>query len=537
MDCGHQATFHPLQRACAECDSPWLEAIYDLPQVRSAWEQGLKTKGLQRYQRLLPIELDDGDWSMGEGSTPLLHARNLGELLNLSNLYIKDERQGPTGSFKDRQAAISVAVLQQFGIQEVVVASTGNVALAFSAYCAHAGMKLWAFLTSLVPSEKMHEVALHGAEIIKVTGTYDLTKRLAAEYAERRKLFLDRGTRSVPAVESMKTIAFEIAESLGEEQHMDWRSPDWYIQSVSGGIGPIGVLKGFTELLSMGFTDQIPSLACIQSDGCAPMVSAWESGSAQAEPVLNPTTRIPSLSTGDPGRAYELLRDRMLDSSDGIFTSVSDDEAYQALLTVARVEGISVEPAAAVAFAGLMKLAKMGKFDQNEVIVINCSGHTLPVDQSLLGENWARDIELPMLETPQEGILSALSEIDSARYQEVMIVDDHAPARQLIRRIIQAHGEFSIREASSGEQALEMAVNDPPDILILDLMMPELDGFEVLDRLKEHSATSQTPVIVITAKDLTASEHRRLQGRISNLMQKGELEVQELMDEIEKALD
>lgn len=535
MDCGHISPFHPMQSACAECESAWLEAIYDLDRVGLLWRNGLKTSGLQRYQQLLPMRSDEAEWSMGEGSTPLLHARNLGELLNLPNLYLKDERQGPTGSFKDRQAAITVAVLQQFSIQEVVVASTGNVALAFSAYSAHTGMKLWAFLTSLVPSDKMHEVALHGAEIIKVTGTYDQTKRLAAEFADRRGLFLDRGTRSVPAVESMKTISFEIAEALGGQNR--WRAPDWYIQSVSGGIGPMGVLKGFNELQSMGLISQVPQLACIQSDGCAPMVAAWEDGLAQVEPWLNPTTRIPSLSTGDPGRAYELLRERMLAGSGGIFASVSDEEAYQALLTVARVEGISVEPAAAVAFAGLMKLAKMGKFDQSEIVVINCSGHTLPVDQSLLDDNWARDVELPMTETPQEGVLSALSAIDSDRYQEVMIVDDHAPARQLIRRIIQAHGEFTIREASSGEQAVEMALNDPPDIVILDLMMPELDGFEVLDKLKKHEATRDTPVIVITAKELTAREQRRLQGRIANLMQKGELEVRELMDEIEKALD
>jgi len=77
-------------------------------------------------------------------------------------------------------------------------------------------------------------------------------------------------------------------------------------------------------------------------------------------PVVSPRTHITTLSTGDPGRTYKLLRQRMKSGSGGVFESVSDEEAFRAMHILAKMEGISVEPAAAVAFAGLIKLARNG---------------------------------------------------------------------------------------------------------------------------------------------------------------------------------
>src|SRR5262249_53934574 len=133
--------------------------------------------------------------------------------------YIKDERYGPTSSFKDRQAA-GAAMLEN-GVKEAVIASTGNAAVAYAAACAQAGIKLWVFMTCLVPQEKLREAALFGAEVIRVSGNYDQTKQIAAQFAQRRHLLLDRVATSVPARESMKTIAYEIVEQLNCEV------PDW----------------------------------------------------------------------------------------------------------------------------------------------------------------------------------------------------------------------------------------------------------------------------------------------------------------------
>ena len=547
LDCGSSNPYNPSTINCPECGSHWSEARYDYETIEKNLPKVLQQRpfDLWRYYELLPVNNYNPDNSMGEGGTPLIHAVNLGMMLGCPHLYIKDERQGPTSSFKDRQAAVAISSLKEAGITEAVLASTGNVAIAYSAYAARAGIKLWAFLTSLVPSEKMREVAIYGTQVVKVTGSYDEAKYVAAEFARHKGLCLERGARTIPSVEAMKTIAFEIAEqlakiNLGEDSQLSdqvgsFRSPDWYIQAVSGGLGPLGVLKGFTELQNMKLIDRIPAIANIQAEGCAPMVHAWRLGADVAEPVQSPRTHIATLATGDPGRTYTLLNQRMRANAGGIFESVSDEETFRTIHILAKMEGISVEPAAAVAFAGLIKLVRSGIIKSTDVIVVNCTGHTMPVEKLILGDNWSRKLELPSanLETiPEEGLLSALNKINVDRFPRIVIVDDMPDARRLIRRILQSQGEYVIFEASNGREAIELITYELPDLVILDLMMPEIDGFAVLDALKSDPQTSTIPVIVVTAKELTAAENQRLPDQIHALMQKGDFLNDELIDEI-----
>ncbi len=550
LDCQTRASFDPLSYGCATCGSPWRAARYDLPTAAESLRSqiGRRPFDLWRYVDLLPVSSSRPNLSMGEGGTPLYAAYNLGTLIGLDHLYIKDERQGPTASFKDRQAAVTVAALKEAGISEAVVASTGNVAISYSAYCARAGIKLWAFLTSLVPAGKMHEVALYGTRVVKLTTTYDEAKKFATEFAQRRRVFVDRGGQSILTIESMKTVAFEIAEQLALLETLPedprssgraWRSPDWYVQSVSGGLGPLGVLKGFQELQEMEMLSGVPAVACVQASGCAPMVEAWQRGQAKVHPITTPNTYISTLSTGDPGHVYTLLREQMLSASGGTMVSVSDEEAYQAMHTVAKMEGLSIEPATAVAFAGLFKLVRQSLISADQVVVINCTGHTLPIEEELLGENWAQDIVLGEDESPpspQEGLLAAL-QLEQRRVRHVLVVDDHEEARRLIRRILQAQGEFVVQEADSGPVALAEAAQTAPDLIILDLMMPKMDGFSVLEELKHRPETAGIPVIVVTAKELSLSERKQLKGQISRLMTKGDFFGEDLVEEIERVLE
>jgi threonine synthase len=463
-------------------------------------------------------------------------------MLGTPHLFIKDERQGPTGSFKDRQAAVTVAALKEAGITEMVAASTGNVAISYSAYAARAGVKLWAFVTSLVPAVKMREIALYGSQVVKVTGSYDKAKQVAAEFARQRNLYQDLGARTITSVEAMKTIAFEIAEQLplavgarsnGQNGRTMWQAPDWYVQSISGGMGPLGVYKGFTELKLMGLTGKVPALAVIQSEGCAPMVQSFRQGLETAIPVENPRTHIETLATGDPGRAYTLLRQHVLETG-GTFDSVSDEEAIRAMHVLAKMEGISAEPAAAVAFAGLFKLVRAGVIKPGQTIVINCTGHTMAAEEAVLGPHWTRDVELTggAAATPEEGLLAALNQVVPARFPRVEIIDDNAESRRLIRRILQSQGDFAIFEAPNGIEGLAISRRETPDLIILDLMMPEMDGFAVLDELKRERSTSQIPVIVATAKELTPDEKARLGTQIESLMQKGDFLNDEFLDEV-----
>jgi threonine synthase len=544
IDCGLRSPYSPKEYTCTGCGSQWREARYDYEKIGPLLPAlaASRTNDLWRYREVLPLEAPNPFITMGEGGTPLIHATNLGMMLGLPNLYIKDERQGPTGSFKDRQAALSIAALKDAGITEAVLASTGNVAIAYAAYAARAGIKLWAFLTSLVPAEKMREVAIYGTQVVKVTASYDQTKQIAAEFARQRGLYLERGSRSIPSVEAMKTISYEIVEQLASllgPSTTPWRAPEWYIQAVSGGLGPQGVLKGFEELKLMGLTDRIPAIGGIQSAGCAPMVHAWKQNLEVADAVRSPRTHITTLSTGDPGRTYTWLRQHMLKGGGGVFESVTDEEAFRTIHILAKMEGLSVEPAAAVAFAGLIRMVRAGQIKPNEVVVVNCTGHTMPIEKEILGEGWERNLAAPSKELPEtqeEGLLAALSKVTSERFSRIVVVDDTPDARRLIMRILQSQGDYKLFEATNGSEAIAMAKRELPDLIILDLMMPEVDGFAVLDVLKQDAQTAEIPVIVVTAKELTTEEKARLQGRIHALMQKGEFMGDDLADEVKALL-
>jgi threonine synthase len=549
LDCGHETSYHPLTIHCPECNGEWREAVYDYENIAKTFKQGLSDRpfDLWRYWELLPVHKPNHDLLMGEGGTPLIRAVNLGMMLGCPNIFIKDERQGPTASFKDRQAAVTIAALKEAGITEMVAASTGNVAISYSAFAARAGIKLWAFVTSLVPAVKMREIALYGSQVVKVTGSYDQAKEIAAKFAVQHGLYLDRGARTITSLEGMKTIAYEIAEQLTQilgppaktkTGELKWRTPDWYIQAVSGGLGPIGVSKGFDELKRMGFIDRVPGIIAIQAEGCAPMVNAWKQDMDEAVTVNNPKTHIETLATGTPGRSYKFLRQEMK-KHHGMFESISDEEAFRAMHVLAKMEGVSAEPAGAAAFAGMFKLIRAGVIKSTDVIVVNCTGHTMPAEPLVLGAGWARNVVLSQDDKSpaqeEEGLLAALSRVASDRFPRIAIVDDTPNARQLIRRILQSQGDYTLFEASNGKEALELINREHPDLIILDLMMPEMDGFAVLDALKANPETAYIPVIVSTAKELTIEEKARLQGRIQTLLQKGDFMSDEFVEEV-KAL-
>ncbi len=544
INCHQRIYFDKSITGCPYCGENILEARYDLRGLDPRrWLQSLKERqpGLWRYHEVLPLSNLDNVVSLGEGGTPLVKSQALAASLGLKHLYLKDERQGPTGSFKDRQATVALSVLREMGIDELVVASTGNVAISYAAYGARMGMKVWAFFPSLAPGDKMREAALYGAEVIKITGTYDQTKELAARFAKTKGVFLDKGIKSVAAIEAMKTMAYEIGEQLGDELEdgQRWRSPDWFIQGVSGGMGPIGVGKGFREMYDFGLIAKMPSLGVVQSSGCAPMVEAFERGQRIATPIDNPQTIIATLATGNPGRAYEILYDYVADYG-GTFLSANDEEAFSAIRILARNDGMSVEPATGVTFAGLFKMVQKGIIKPDDVVVVNVSGHTLPVETRILGDQWQQSVDLslksqaPVL--PEEGLLSALEQVDSM-VRRIAVIEDNRDAARLIKRILEAKGSYDVQIAHDGASGIELVRQVRPDLVITDLMMPNVDGFTVIDTLKADPEMTRIPVVVVTAKELTAKERARLSGQISMLLQKGSFIDEEFVENLVSKLD
>ncbi|MBN2003217.1 MAG: pyridoxal-phosphate dependent enzyme [Anaerolineae bacterium] len=528
----------PYAIQCTACKGTWLEALYECVALPANWTTLLKNRpyDLWRYEELFPFPEGFTRISLGEGWTPLIRASALEHESGHENLWIKDERQHSTGSFKDRQAATAVSALKAQGIKEIVLASTGNAAAAYAAYCARADIKLWVFVTSSVPAEKTREMALYGAEVIKVTGTYDQAKKIAADFAARRNIYLDRGAKSIPCKESMKAIAFEIAEQLtyqigAPQANTPWQAPNWYVQAVSGGIGPLGVLKGFSELKEAGMIAHIPKIAVIQTEGCAPMVRSWEKGLDQAENVDQPDSLITVLATGQPGKAYEILK-RAADEHGGAMIAVSDGEAFRAMRHIARLEGISMEPAASVAFAGLDKLFSQGYIKSGESVVINCSGHTFSAEKYALEDRYILNLAIsPVAVRPAEGLTTALEELDE-QITTIAIIDDNPYDSRLIRRLLKNYKHYRVYEAHNGVDGVDLVRQRQPDLVVLDLMMPDMDGFAVLDELKADPRTSKIPVVIVSAKTPKPSEQEQLNRYAESVWQKGNFSARELVSHV-----
>jgi threonine synthase len=232
---------------------------------------------------------------------------------------------------------------------------------------------------------------------------------------------------------------------------------------------------------------------------------------------------------------------------------------------LAKMDGISVEPAAGVAFAGLFKLVRNGVIEPDDIVMINCSGHTFPVEKELLGEEWARSLNVaqeagapngrgeplevgvqamspapltvlpPTDSRPEEGLVAAIERLDT-RVHSIAIIDDTPEAARLIRRIIQARGDYQVYEAHSGKEGLALIREYLPDMIVLDLMMPEMDGFAVIAALKENERTHDIPVIVVTAKELTGQERQKLTGQVKSLWLKGTFMDEDLLGDIEQSL-
>jgi threonine synthase len=531
--CGHQQPYEALTPAvCKKCGSQWIEARYDYQAFKREILRGLPNRpsNMWRYQDVLPLANRVSLDLYPAGGTPLWLSQRYAPALGHACVYIKDERYGPTSSFKDRQAAGAVAAMLENGVREAVIASTGNAAVAYAAACARAGIKLWVFMTSLVPQEKLREAALFGAEVIRVSGNYDQTKQIAAQFAQRRHLLYDRGATSIAARESMKTIAYEIVEQLG------WCAPDWYIQAVSGGLGPLGVYQGFKEMLSMGLIDRIPKLAIIQADGCAPMVKAFKAGKDVAAAIV-PETSIIILSTGDPGKSYTYLWN-LTHQFGGIMESVSDAQAFAAMRSLAKSEGMAVEPATAVAFAGLEKLIRDAVILPEEKVVVNCTGHTFPVEKHVLGDQWAVDVHISKDQSPapREGLQAALENLDE-KTTTVLLVDDNSDDALLIRRLLEGYKAYRVYHAKDGWEGLAMARHKLPDLIVADLTMPGIDGFGLVEELKLDPRTKEIPVVIVSAKDITPEERKRLNGHIEAVYQKGSLPPRRFIDQVVQAIE
>jgi threonine synthase len=194
---------------------------------------------------------------------------------------------------------------------------------------------------------------------------------------------------------------------------------------------------------------------------------------------------------------------------------------------------MAVEPATAVAFAGLEKLLRNGTIRQDEIVAVNCTGHTFPVEKHVLGDQYAVDVHLSedQSSAPREGLQAALENLDE-KTTTVLVVDDNADDAQLIRRLLERQKSYRLHHAKDGWEGLAQARQRLPDLIITDLTMPGIDGFGLVEELKLDPRTRHIPVVVVSAKDITPEERKRLNGHIEAVYQKGSLPPRKFVDQV-----
>jgi threonine synthase len=360
--CARRRDASGLPTVCEQCGSPWLVRYNRrvTADARAALER--RGRGMWRYREFLPLEEGEEPVTLGEGSTPLLPARRLGEALGLADLWIKDEAVNPTGSFKARGLSAAVTRAVAAGAARFVLPTAGNAGVAAAAYGARAGAKVRVYAPRSTPKPLLDQITAYGAELMLVDGHIGDCGALSREYSAQASA-MDLSTLREPyRIEGKKTLGLEIAEQLG------WRLPGAIIYPTGGGTGLIGMWKAFLELLEAGWvTGPMPRLFSVQSAGCAPVVKAFESGADHCDPWPNPVTAAAGLRV--PGALGGRLILRGIKESAGGAVAVPDEALLDGARLLANLEGIDACPEGGAAVAAAKHLAQRGLLRRDERVV------------------------------------------------------------------------------------------------------------------------------------------------------------------------
>src|SRR5687768_15596956 len=358
-----------LHNLCRECGKPLL-VRYDLETAaRSLTKESLvgRRADLWRYREVLLVEDDRNIISLGEGWTPLLPAPNLGKLVGIDKLYIKDESQNPTQSFKARGMSAAVSMAKELGTQKLAVPSAGNAAGALAAYAARAGLECFIFMPRDTPRANVIECEQTGAHVTLMDG---LITDCGAEVGRRKEAegWFDVSTLKEPyRVEGKKTLGYELAEQL------DWALPDVIVYPTGGGTGLIGMWKAFDEMEEMGWIgSNRPRMVTVQAAGCAPIVRAFDDGKRFADEFPNATTVASGLRV--PRAIGDFLIIDALRQSAGTAIAVSDKELIAATGEIGAAEGLFCAPEGAACLPALRKLIDEGQVRPEERVVLFNTG-------------------------------------------------------------------------------------------------------------------------------------------------------------------
>ena len=373
--CSREYPVEPLN-VCDFCFGP-LEVVYDYDAIARTISKERIQNGplsLWRYQDLLPV--DGGNAiDINAGFTPLVKCPNLGKMLGLENLYVKNDAVNPSYSFKDRVVSVAATKAHEFGFDTLACASTGNLACSVAAHAARGGMKAVVFIPADLEHGKVVGTAIYNPTMVAVEGSYDEVNRLCSEVSDNYKwAFVNINIRPYYA-EGSKTLAYEVAEQLG------WRAPDHAIIPLASGSMFTKIWKGFHELADLGLIGTVKTrMHATQPAGCSPIVEAHEAGTLHVRPV-RPHTIAKSLAIGNPADGLFALK--TIQGSGGTATAVPEEEIVDGITLLAETEGIFTEAAGGVVIAGLKHLVRQERIRPDEVTVAYITGNGLKTQETV----------------------------------------------------------------------------------------------------------------------------------------------------------
>ena len=366
--------FDPRQThfLCPSCKLPML-ARYDLKAARAWKKESLvgRAPNMWRYRELMPLMTGDEPVTLGEGFTPLIHAKRLGKSLGLERLLIKDESLNPTNSFKARGLSAAISRAKALGATTVFLPTAGNAGNAAAAYSAAAGIRCEVFIPKDAKQPFIDECRLYGANVTLVEGLITDAGKVATETAKQHGWYEVSTFREAGRCEGKKTMGYELAEQLG------WTLPDWIIYPTGGGTGMVGMWKAFAELEEIGWLSagQRPKMVTVQPEGCRPIVNAFDHGAETADTFENAHTLADGLRV--PRAIADFLILRTIRESGGTAVAVSDQQMVDDMLTLGREEGVSAAPEGAASLSALRKLIAHGKIKKHETVVLFNTGGAL----------------------------------------------------------------------------------------------------------------------------------------------------------------
>ncbi|MEK4883729.1 threonine synthase [Bacillus sp. FSL W8-1127] len=367
-----------VQQLC-KCGSPLL-VRYKLNEVKASVKKEdlqLREMSLWRYHELLPVKHEENVVSLGEGMTPIIHMKRLGEKIQIPHLYIKDEGIISTGSFKTRGASVGVSKAKELGVKELAMPTNGNAGAAWALYSARAGIKATIVMPLDAPNITRKEVYISGGDLRLVDGLISDAGKIVGQLVKEKGVY-DASTLKEPyRIEGKKTMGYEIFEQL------NWEAPDVILYPTGGGVGIIGIYKSILELIELGWisAEKLPRLVAVQAANCAPIVKAWKERKTESEFWENASTKAFGINVPKPLGDFLILES--LYKTNGCAIAVSEAEISQAQKEVAELEGNFICPEGAATFAAAKQLRQQQWISEDEKVVCLNTGQGIKYPETV----------------------------------------------------------------------------------------------------------------------------------------------------------